>query len=1052
MTVNDQTFRQELGRLNLLQRKAVDSIEGPVMVNAGPGTGKTQVLALRIGNILTEADIDPVNILCLTYTENGATEMRKRLLSIIGTAAYKVQIHTFHSFCNEVIQDNLGLFGKSGLEPVSDLEEMELLYRLIDSMDQNNPLKRNSADPYHDRFRLKSLFSLMKKEAWSIEFLKERIDAYVSELPTKEGFYYKRNYKTFKAGEPKQSDIDKETDKMNLLKAAVDLYPRYQRMMADAERYTFDDMILWVLDAFEKHPDLLLNYQERMQYMLVDEFQDTSRAQNLLLTRLAAYWPAPNLFVVGDGDQSIFSFQDANVGNMLEFEKRFHDELCSITLRENYRSTQPILDAAHQLITENKIRIVGSGETAPLLCAQANLAGIDTPPQITVYPNPIHEAVDVVRQIEALINQGISGKEIAVIYRNHEQVEEIIRLLEIKNIPVNTRRKTDLLKTPFIDNIITLLTWIDRERYIPYSADDLLFRLLHCDFFGLAPLDVARISVTANEKNRNNEGEKYSIRRLLAASPLSEKNLFSDSNKPTAKEISEALEELITDAGKETLQQLIENTIRKTGILRMVLQSAHKPWLMQCLQSFYTFIKEENRRNQSLTLHGLLANFERMKDNRIAIPLFKVTATEAGVNMVTAHSAKGSEFSFVFLIGCSRDIWDEGGRKGKGSFKMPDNLVNSVSAADTLEESRRLFYVAITRAKTHLYISYPEKNHQDKALVCSSFVTELATKVPLGITPKTVPDEFLIDHIGLQFTAKAKPRIELMEKEYIGSLLKKYSLSITHLNNYLDCPLKFYYQNLIKVPGAKNEFMAFGSAVHYAMEILFTVMKKNSDVFPPADELLGYFKRHMHMNREAFTPEQYERRLAYGEKILPEYYNQFVYRWNKIVAVEKAIRQVVVNQVPLNGKLDKIEFNRNEVNVVDYKTGSYKKAKEKLEGPSDKSPNGGDYWRQAVFYKILVDNDTTNTWTAISAEFDFVEPVDGEYKQHKIIVTEADITTVKQQITDTWQKIQRQEFHTGCGKEECGWCTFVKSNKLATALVDPDEETTEDLNPPSPSE
>jgi DNA helicase-2/ATP-dependent DNA helicase PcrA len=408
--------------------------------------------------------------------------------------------------------------------------------------------------------------------------------------------------------------------------------------------------------------------------------------------------------------------------------------------------------------------------------------------------------------------------------------------------------------------------------------------------------------------------------------------------------------------------------------------------------------------------------------------------------MVTAHSAKGSEFAFVFLIGCTKDVWDDTGKGGNRSYKLPDNLVSNVAAADTLEESRRLFYVALTRAKTHLHISFPEKNEQGKAMLSSSFVNELASKLPLAITPKTVPDELLVDQIGLQFAATARPRIELMEKEYIDSLLKKYSLSVTHLNNYLECPIKFYYQNLIKVPGAKNEFMAFGSAVHYAMEMLFINMKNHDEVFPSVDELLGYFRKHMQNNREAFTPEQFVRRVEYGEKILPNYYNRYVHQWNKIVAVEKSIRQVVVQQVPINGKLDKIEFAGNEVNVVDYKTGNYGKAKEKLYGPSDEFPHGGDYWRQAVFYKILMDNDTRNRWTAISTEFDFVEPVKEDYVRHKIVISDSDITTVTHQITDTWQKIQRQEFHTGCGKEACTWCNFVKTNKLATALIGPEEE------------
>ena len=178
----------------------------------------------------------------------------------------------------------------------------------------------------------------------------------------------------------------------------------------------------------------------------------------------------------------------------------------------------------------------------------------------------------------------------------------------------------------------------------------------------------------------------------------------------------------------------------------------------------------------------------------------------------------------------------------------------------------------------------------------------------------------------------------------------------------------------------------------------------------------------------------------YGEKILPAYYDYHINRWNKVIIAEKAVRNVVVQNIPINGKLDKLEFNGKQVNVVDYKTGKYTNAKKKLVAPNEKEPNGGDYWRQAVFYKILLDNDKTNDWQVVSTEFDFIEPVNDAYKTEMVQITEADITTVTQQITDTWQKIQAKEFKTGCGKADCEWCNFVKSNNLAVTLHPQEEE------------
>jgi DNA helicase-2/ATP-dependent DNA helicase PcrA len=250
----------------------------------------------------------------------------------------------------------------------------------------------------------------------------------------------------------------------------------------------------------------------------------------------------------------------------------------------------------------------------------------------------------------------------------------------------------------------------------------------------------------------------------------------------------------------------------------------------------------------------------------------------------------------------------------------------------------------------------------------------------------------------------------------------------------LNCPLKFYYQNLIRVPSAKNESMVFGSAVHYAVEMLFKKMRNNNNTFPLADVFVNDFKWFMHINREAFTPEAFKLKNDYGEKILPAYYNYHINNWNKVVVIEKPLRNIVLQNIPLNGKLDKLEFTGKEVNVVDYKTGKYENAKKKLVRPNEKEPNGGDYWRQAVFYKILIDNDISNDWQALSTEFEFVEPVGDEYKTEKVYVIPEDITTVTQQIISTWQKIQNKEFKVGCGKPDCEWCKFVKTNKLSVEL------------------
>jgi DNA helicase-2/ATP-dependent DNA helicase PcrA len=213
------------------------------------------------------------------------------------------------------------------------------------------------------------------------------------------------------------------------------------------------------------------------------------------------------------------------------------------------------------------------------------------------------------------------------------------------------------------------------------------------------------------------------------------------------------------------------------------------------------------------------------------------------------------------------------------------------------------------------------------------------------------------------------------------------------------------------------------------------------DTFPAKEEMIADFNWYMNKHRENFTKEAFDRRMEYGDEVLRNYYDKYINSWNKVVAVERNIRGIVVNGVPLKGKLDKLEFNGKEVNVVDYKSGNIDNAIPKMKGPNDKDPNGGDYWRQAVFYKILIDNYEQKDWKVISTEFDFIEPdKKGEYRKEKIVINPQDMETVKQQITDVWHKIQARDFYTGCGKEDCHWCNFVKNNKLAVALHDLEEE------------
>lgn len=319
-----EKFQTIIDQLNPQQLEAVNTIEGPVLAIAGPGTGKTHILGARIGQILLNTDTQPHNILCLTFTDAGVQAMRKRLVEFIGPAAHRVNIYTFHSYCNKIIQDNLELFGYNDLEKLSDLERIDIIRSILDRLDYTHPLKAHTRDPYYYEGHLANIFKLMKSENWLPEHLSLQIDLYLEDLPKREEYQYKTNRGEHKKGDVKEIKIAEQQEKMERLRSAAALYTEYKQILTSKRRYDYDDMILWVLDAFRNTPFLLRSQQEQYLYVHVDEFQDTNGAQSDIIHELLSYWQhSPNIFIVGDDDQSIYEFQGARIKNMLDFYERF---------------------------------------------------------------------------------------------------------------------------------------------------------------------------------------------------------------------------------------------------------------------------------------------------------------------------------------------------------------------------------------------------------------------------------------------------------------------------------------------------------------------------------------------------------------------------------------------------------------------------------------------------------------------------------------------------------------------------------------------------------
>lgn len=1022
----EENFKKELDKLNLAQKEAVESIDGPVLVLAGPGTGKTQILSARIGNILRSTDSGPNNILCLTYTEAGTIAMRKRLLEFIGPEAYNVHIYTFHGFCNQVIQENLDYFGIRGLQPVTDLERAELIQHMIDDFEVTHPLKRLKGDAHYDIKPLMYLFDEMKKENWTSEFISNKIDEFLESLPTHPDYVYKRKYKEFQKGDVKQAQVDEVTKKLEKLRAASQQLDVYTQRMMDAGRYDYQDMILWVIKAFDENENILLNYQERYHYFLVDEYQDTNGAQNDILKKLSAYWDEPNVFVVGDDDQSIYRFQGANVMNIKEFDDAHKPNIKRVILTDNYRSSQKILDASKVLIDNNHERLVNfiPGLSKDLQGKGPN-AEITISPKIVEYQNDIQQEVGLLNELERIIQSGEPLEEVAVIYRNHSVVEDLLKVLVKRGIPVNIKKKVNILELPFIENIIELLQYVLKENEQPDSSEYLLYRVMHFDFFNIDHRDIAKISRQIYSERK--KGASISWNEVIAdQKKLKELNLNSVDEITL---LESNLNFWVSALQNMTLQVLFEKMLTQGKIIEHVMRLHDRAWYMQVLTSFFNFIKDETAKNPKLKLKSFLQILVRMENVNISLDLNKLMHSTQGINFITAHSSKGLEFDKVFMLSCNAKVWES--KRSMSNYTFPDNIKTSDKEFQ-LEDERRLFYVGMTRAKKELNMYYSASTDDGKPKEKSRFLVDILDKQPELLSFGVASDEDVLQYKTEVLLNQDKPEIELIDKDLIDESLKQFRLSVTGLSKYLACPIQFYFENIIRIPTARSESMGFGNAIHYSLEVFFNRMLSHENKeFPSIDDLLAIFMEAMEIYRSHFTDDEYERKIQHAKEILPPYYEHYVTRWNKNVKTEYSIDNAQINGIPIAGAIDKLEFHDNHVNVIDYKTGSSKNVKKykSMSPPSETMEFGGDYWRQIVFYKILLDSDLSSRWTMVSGEMEFIQSNDKEqYVNEKVTVSPEDEQFVIKLIESTYNKIMNHEFSEGCGKDDCQWCNFVRNN------------------------
>jgi DNA helicase-2/ATP-dependent DNA helicase PcrA len=612
------TFSARYKNLNKAQKEAVDAIDGPVVVIAGPGTGKTEILTLRIANILQKTDTRPENILALTFTDSAAANMRKRLSALIGPSAYSVQIETFHSFCNNVIKNYPEYFPTIiGSGNITEVESIAILEELI--RNTNLSILRPWGDPLYYVQSIGKKIEELKREGLTPEGFAELLVHEEEAFKNRDDLYHEKGaYKGKMKNEHKNTERKIEKNKELQM-----IYAKYQEVLKERRLYDWSDMILKVKEALsgdsKESKDLKLYLQENHQYILVDEHQDTNNAQNKILELLSDFHKNPNIFIVGDEKQAIFRFQGASIENFT-YLKTLYPESKLIELSENYRSKQSILDAAHSLLPSNVPLVSGSGDTKK-------------DPEITVasFESKQYELHFVAQETLKLIKSGTRPEEIAIIYRSNKEAFAIADVLGKYDTAYTIESDEDLLSETFVHKFIVL-----SDAIAHYGEDEALVSAMHLEESGIEPLQAYKLIIRANK-------ERTSLYELLDAS-----------EDATIKAFSEKMKTFVKASRKDALSQFLERILRDSGILASMITSKDAEAFLG-IERLFEESKRISENRPGATFADFMEYLEILRTHKLFIKRPKASVSRSAIRLMTAHRSKGLEFEHVFIIGATEN-------------------------------------------------------------------------------------------------------------------------------------------------------------------------------------------------------------------------------------------------------------------------------------------------------------------------------------------------------------------------------------------------------------
>ena len=1043
--------------LNIQQQEAVNTLTGPVMVVAGPGSGKTQLLSLRVANILNTKDVEPNNIICLTFTDAAAYNMRQRLASFIGKEAYKVNIHTIHSIAQSLLKEYTEYMAGVERIAIDDVFINEIIESIIDKLPYNHILIPKGSDRSQLIQNISKSIQYIKKAGLTpseyLQILEQNQIEYPNIIPimqelalisfkgnkdrldklnkirdlalsipvNKSNNYFEtygtklqksllealeetellenkytplanwRNKHLIKGKDGNKTLMDAE--RLEKQKAIAKIYQEYQDYLDENKLLDFADMLLNALSLLKENEGLRDKLQEKYQFILVDEFQDTNEAQMQLVLSLTGDNPEPNILVVGDDDQAIYGFQGADVSHMLSFQNKFPTSKL-IVLTKNYRSRQEILDVARQVILQGKDRLENRIEVLEKSLESAKLKQ-DGDLAYYEFQNQAQEYTWIANTIEEYRKQQVDLSQIAIIARNHKSLEAIVPFLAIHNLPLDYEKQYNLLNETIIHQLVIMLQFIYSLTPSQSPRNDLLPEILNFPFWDIDTLSIWQF---------------FQIRDYTQSYT---ERLYTSEN-PLLQEIGKIFLDLARLSENETIEMILfkligsidtsdENTNSKFHQYYFSKKSfeLNQNEYIANLAKVEAFINNltSYKKGKRINLKEALNTLKAYQNQGGMMVNLSLNASKHTIKLMTTHKVKGLEFETVFVIGAHTQGW---GKKGSAfAYPFPINLP-IIPNQDSEDDFLRLLFVALTRSKDNLFITshlYDEKGKEKESLAYLDFLEK-----------KLTPD---IDESDLTASIlKSLQPISLHKQEisFLECIVQNYKVSASHINQFVNLkyggPLKVLESVLLKFPSINNAAITYGNIIHKVFNYISTQLQTRQ-IFPNLDDLNNFAIRNLY--QEKLSLQDIDLVLNKIQDKLPQLIQAKQDSFHKSHQSEYDLRPLFLEYegVPLTGVVDRIEEYPTHYTVVDFKTGTpilnweNKNKIDKLD----------EFKRQLWFYAFLLRVAGKYQDKPIRGRIDFLEPtVEGDFISLDLEILEQDIDYIAKLVQVIYHKILSLDF------------------------------------------